>query len=345
MSHLVCRHNPAAAIVTLLALFISLASCTKRPAAERSTSERPAREGSMAQPPAAQSAAQKTFASPADAGAALLEAAKAGDQTALLAIFGSDGKDIVFSGDPVRDQRNLQEFVAAYNQMNRWGKLKAGGQVLYVGADNYPFPIPLDQNAKGQWYFDTAAGKDEILARRVGKDELTAIAASRAAAEAEREYFKKTHDGDIVRQYATKFVSDPGKHDGLYWPVAEGQEPSPLGRYGDFAKALQSGNSQPRSFNGYYFVILTKQGDQAPGGARSYVVNGKLTRGFAVLAFPAEYRNSGIMTFLVGEDGKVYQKDLGEKTAGAASTITAYNPADGWSPATRETGSAARAVE
>lgn len=277
---------------------------------------------------------QRTFASPADAGAAFFEAAKTGNQDALLAIFGPDAKDVLFSGDAVKDKNALQDFVAAYNQMNRWDKIKAGGEILYTGADNYAFPIPLEKNSSGQWYFETAAGKDEILARRIGKDELTAIAACGAMADAQQLYFSQTHDGDKVKQYAQKFVSDEGKQNGLYWNVPDGQTPSPLGALGDFAKAAGYTNAsdKPQPFNGYEFRILTKQGDKAPGGAKDYIANGKMTGGFAILAYPAEYRNSGIMTFIVGKDGQVFQKDLGEKTNDIATAMTEYNPGDGWTP-------------
>lgn len=166
---------------------------------------------------------QKTFASPAEAGAAVLDAAKSGDQAAWLATFGPESKDVLFSGDAVKDKDTAQDFVAAYNQMNRWVKLKIGGQMLYVGADNYPFPIPLKQNSSGQWYFDTAAGEDEIIARRVGNGELTAIAACDAIADAQQQYFSQTHDGDTAHQFAQKFVADEGKQNGLYWHVPEGQ--------------------------------------------------------------------------------------------------------------------------
>lgn len=238
---------------------------------------------------------QTTFASPADAGVAFVAAAKSGDQGALLAIFGRDSKEVLFSGDPVKDKGYLQDFVAAYDQMNRWGTIKAGGEMLYVGADNYPFPIPLGQNPSGQWYFDTAAGKDEILARRIGKDELTAIAACSAIADAQEQYFSQTHDDDTTRQYAQKFISDEGKHNGLYWPVSAGQPPSPFEDVRDFAKAAGYTNAgeKPQPFNGYYFRFLNNQGDKAKGGAMDYVVNGKMTGGFAVVAYPAEYRNSG----------------------------------------------------
>lgn len=298
--------------IAVAALMVSLASCKK---------------------PDETKPAQRTFASPAEAGAAFLEAAKSGDQDALLAIFGPDGKDVLFTGDAVKDKNALQDFVAAYTQMNRWREIKAGGEILFIGADNYPFPVPLDRNSSGQWSFDTAAGKDEILARRIGKGELTAIAACGATADAEQQYFSQSHDGDSVKQYSQKFVSDEGKQNGLYWKVAEGQNPSPLGALVEFAKAVGYTNAgeKPQPFNGYYFRILTKQGDKAPGGAKDYIANGKMTGGFAILAYPAEYRNSGIMSFIIGKDGVIYQKDLGEKTNDLGVNLSEYNPGDGWS--------------
>ena len=303
--------------VALLALITSLVACNK--------------QGNTAP----EKAVQRTFASPEDAGAALLDSAKSGDQAALLAIFGPDAKDVLFSGDPVKDKDAFQDFVVRYTQMHRWREIKTGGQMLYAGADNWALPIPLGQNSSGQWYFDTAAGRDEILARRIGKSELTAIVACTAIAEAQDEYFRQTHEGDKVKQYAQKLVSDEGQQNGLYWPVPAGQTPSPLGDVGDFAKAAGYTNAgtKPQPFDGYYFRILTKQGDKAKGGEKDYIVNGKMTGGFAVLAYPAEYRNSGIMTFIVGKDGVVYQKDLGEKTTDEGASMTAYNPSDGWNPA------------
>lgn len=282
---------------------------------------------------------QKTFTSTAEAGNALFEAVRSNDQNSLLAIFGPDGKDLILSGDAVRDKNNMQDFIAGYQQMNRWVRIKPGGQILLIGADNYPFPIPLGQNQSGLWYFDTAAGRDEILARRIGKGELTAIIACSAIADAQMQYFSQSHEG--VKQYAEKFVSDDGKRNGLYWPAPDGQQPSPLGPLGDFAKALgyTSSGDKPQPFNGYYFQILTKQGDKAPGGATDYIVDGKMTKGFAVVAYPADYRNSGIMTFVIGPNGVVYQKDLGEKTRDTAMSMTEYNPSDGWTTV-GETGSA-----
>jgi len=304
-------------LAALLALVTSLVACNNQ---QNKTPEK---------------VVQKTFASPEEAGASFFDGAKSGDQQALLAIFGPDAKEVLLSGDAVKDKDTLQDFVAAYTQMHRWREIKAGGEMLYTGADNFPFPVPLGQNPSGLWYFDTAAGKDEILARRIGKDELTAIAACTAIAKAQDEYFGQTHDGDKVKQYAQKLVSDEGKQDGLYWSVPPGQRPSPLEEVRDFAKAAgyTSAGTKPQPFDGYYFRILTKQGDRAKGGARDYIVNGKMTGGFAVLAYPVEYRNSGIMTFIVGKDGMVYQKDLGEKTTETAEALTEYNPGDGWNPA------------
>jgi DUF2950 family protein len=275
---------------------------------------------------------QRTFATPSEAGGALLEAAKSGDQAALLAIFGPDGKEVLFSEDPVKDQNTLENFVSAYEMMNRWININAGGKMLYVGAENFPFPIPLQQNASGQWYFNTAAGADEILARRIGRGELVAIAAIGAIANAEQQYFSQIRAGEKVKQYAQKFASDEGTQNGLYWPDAVGRAPSPIGQMGDFAKAAgyTKSGEKPQPFNGYYFRILTRQGDTAKGGAKDYVVNGNMTDGFAILAYPAEYRNSGIMSFIVGEDGTIYEKDLREGTADVALAMTEYNPGDGW---------------
>jgi hypothetical protein len=285
--------------------------------------------------PAAEKADAKTFATPTDAGAAILDAANTGDPGALLPIFGADAKSLLFSGDEVKDKMVLKDFVAAYSQMHRWVNIKAGGQILVVGADNYPFPIPLVKNTSGQWYFNAADGKDEILARRIGKGELTAIGVAIAVGEAQQQYYGQLHDGSKVKEYAQRFGSDEGKQNGLYWAVAEGQPPSPLGVLGDFAKSVgyTSSGDKPQPFNGYYYRILTKQGDKAEGGAKDYLVNGRLTGGFAILAYPAEYRNSGIMTFIVGQDCKIYQKDLGEKTADVAAALAEYNPGDGWTPA------------
>ncbi len=314
MSHFISKHK-----MLTFVLLVSLASCSKPVEPSK---------------PSVEKMVPKNFASPSEAGAALLAAAQSGDRAALLAIFGPGGEELLFTGDAAQDKASLQDFVTAYTRMNRWGKIKAGGQTLYIGADNYAFPIPLGQNPSGQWYFDTAAGKDEILARRIGQNELTAMAACQALVGAQQQYFRQTHDGGTVKQYAQKFVSDPGKQNGLYWLAVEGR-PSPLDELGDFGKSVASINGdQPPLFNGYNYRILTKSTD---------LVNGKMTGGFTILAYPAEYRNSGIMTFVVGKDGLVYQKDLGEKTAEIASAMNELNPADGWTPVVPHTGNVLRA--
>lgn len=275
---------------------------------------------------------QKTFASPEDAGTALFAVAKSGDRNELIAIFGPESQSVLFTGDPTTDTVRLNEFATAYNQMHRWGEIKAGGQVLIVGNENMVFPIPLGKNSSGQWTFDTGAGKDEILARRIGKNELTAMDATQALARAQQEYHGETHDGDKVKQYAQKFVSDPGKQNGLYWPAAGGRRPSPLGQLGDFGKVQSSANAgADAEFNGYRYRILNR--GQTTAGVKDYLVDGKMTGGFAILAWPVEYRNSGMVSFLIGPDGTLYQKDLGENTADEASKLTDYNPADGWTAA------------
>jgi len=276
---------------------------------------------------------QKTFVSPAEAGAAFHDAAKSGDQAALTAIFGPGVTEVVLSGDPVMDKNALAQFVTAYETMNRWGKINGGGQMLYVGVENFPFPVPLLQTSSGQWHFDTGGGADEILARRIGRNELVAIAATAALANAQQDYFR-THPGGEVKQYAQQFASDEGKKNGLYWPASSGGNQSPLGQLGDFAKdaGYTNAGGTPQPFNGYNFRILTRQGNTAKGGAKIYVVNGKMTGGFAILAYPADYQDSGIMTFLVGADGIIYEKDLGPKTVDIAAAMTEYNPGDGWKP-------------
>ena len=208
--------------------------------------------------------------------------------------------------------------------MHRWDKNKAGQEILYIGADNLAFPVPLEKNSSGQWFFNTAAGKDEILARRIGNDELTAIGVLSEVASAQQTYFKQN------QQYAAKIISDEGQHNGLFWPVAEGEKPSPLGRLADVAKEMgYTARDKTQPFVGYHYKILTKQGDSAKGGAKDYEANGKLI-GFAVVAWPAKYKDSGIMTFIVGKDGVIYQKNLGEQTAQLAPAINDYGPDQTW---------------
>ncbi|HEY6302313.1 MAG TPA: DUF2950 domain-containing protein [Terriglobales bacterium] len=277
----------------------------------------------------------ETFASPDNAGQAIYTAAKAGDGNVLITIFGPEAKELIFSGDAVQDKAGLDLFTSRYDEMHRWGKLANGGMVLDVGAENYPFPFALLKNSSGQWYFDTASAREEMLARRIGGNELATVDVLNAIADAQAEYFGQTHDDSHVRQYAQKFISDDGKQNGLYWkPSDENQPESPLGPLAAYASAEgYAGDRQaPQPFHGYFYRILTKQGERAHGGAKEYVVNGAMTRGFAILAYPADYGNSGVMSFFINQDGVVFQKNLGENTSDAAKAITAFNPDDGWKP-------------
>src|SRR5271167_1259494 len=277
----------------------------------------------------------QTFASPENAGQAIYAAAKNGDSNGLTVIFGPDARELIFTGDPVQDKAGLDLFASRYDQMHRWRKVADGGMVLDVGAENYPFPFALLKNSSGQWYFDSNSAKQEILARRIGGNELSTVGTITAVADAQAEYFSQLHDGGHVRQYAQKFVSDEGEHNGLYWkPADENQPESPLGPLAAYASAEGYGvNAQaPQPFHGYLYRILTKQGEKAHGGAKDYIVNGAMTGGFAILAYPAEYGNSGVMSFLISHDGVVFEKNLGENTADVAKAITTFNPGDGWKP-------------
>jgi DUF2950 family protein len=274
------------------------------------------------------------FASPDDAGNGLSNAAKSGDPNTILAVFGPDSKDIILSGDPVQDKDIAGRFVAAYSVMHRWRKMPDESQILLIGADNFPFPIPLKKNGTGQWYFDAAAGREEILARRIGRNELAVMDVCMALADAQAEYFSERHEDGSTHQFAVKFISDAGKQNGLYWESREGQPKSPLGPLAAFATnegySLKPDSHVP--FHGYYFHMLTRQGSHATGGAKDYVVNGKMTGGFAFVAYPAEYRNSGVMTFIINQDGVLLQKDLGNSTKEIATAMTQFDPDADWSP-------------
>src|SRR5271156_3499900 len=285
--------------------------------------------GNKAQPSAAE-AGPKTFASPDEAGKSLFDAAKSGNQDAVLAIFGSGNKTIIYTGDAAEDKASLDGFARAYQVMNRWRKLGDGSELLLVGTENQPFPIPLMKNAAGQWYFDAATGKEEILARRIGRNELAAIDVSAALADAQAQYFSQKHGG--VKQYAQKFISDPGQQNGLYWESPQGSPRIPLGPLVAFATdegfTIKPDAHQP--FYGYYFRRLENQGPDAKGGAKSYVVDGKMTGGFAYIAYPAKYDDTGIKTFIINQDGVVFGKNLGKDTADLAKTMTAFNPDSTW---------------
>ncbi len=278
----------------------------------------------------AQQTGQKTFSSAEDASNALVAAAKNNDEKAMLDILGPDGKQIVSSGDEAQDAESRANFVQKFQQMHRLVKEPDGATTLYIGAENWPTPIPL-VNKGNLWYFDTEAGKDEILYRRIGRNELSAIRVCQGLVAAQKEYYAKQNN-----QYAPKIFSDEGEHDGLYWKVTQGEPESPIGPLVASAVAegfAPSGAGAPTPYRGYYYHSLRRQGKDAPGGAKSYIVDGKMTEGFAFVAYPAEYRSSGVMTFIVNEDGVVYQKDLGKKTEVLAKAMKEYNPDSTWQKA------------
>lgn len=275
----------------------------------------------------------KTFETPDEAGNALQAAAKVNDESALSAIFGPGSKEVISSGDPVQDKNTAARFSAAYDVMHRWRKLDENSQMLLVGYDSFPFPIPLNRQPDGKWFFDTAAGKEEVLNRRIGRNELAVIDVCLAAANAQASYYSQSHDGSPTRRYALKFISDPGKHNGLYWDSTPGQPQSPLGPLAAYATA-EGYNVKPDShipFHGYYFRMLKGQTANTPGGAREYVMNGQMTGGFAFVAYPAEYGNSGVMTFMINQDGVLLQKDLGKSTGEVASAMNEFDPDPDWS--------------
>src|SRR5262245_33030037 len=288
--------------------------------------DKPAAKTASAKP-----AAQKAFATPEEAFQALADAAKANDTKALAALLGPNDKDLVGSGDPVADKAARERFAADYAAKHAVTKDGDAKATLAVGNDDWPMPIPAVKSAKG-WTLDASAGRREILARRIGRNELDAIQTVQAVGDAQRDYTSEDRDANGVREYATKFLSSPGKKDGLYWPTKEGEPPSPLGPL--VVKASSEGykgkSGTPAPYHGYYFRMLTAQGKDAKGGAMNYVVQGRMIGGFAVLAYPAQYDNSGIMSFIANYDGTVYQKDLGAKTGEVARAMKAYNPDSSW---------------
>jgi len=274
--------------------------------------------------------AQWHFASPHDAIKALNDAAQTGDRTTIDQIFGPGVKDFL-TGDTVQDNANFKSFSQAMTDACVPASDGDARIILEIGTNNWPFPIPLVKE-DGQWVFDTDAGRDEIINRHIGRDELNAIGICRAYVKAQVQYYSQQRDSDGGQKYALKFKSTPGTHDGLYWQSAD--EPSPFGALVAEAHAEGYGNhpagTGPHPFHGYFFRILTGQGRAAPGGKSSYLVKGNLTAGFALVAYPEKWGKSGIMTFIVNQDGKVYQRNLGEKTASIASNMKDYNPDRHW---------------
>jgi hypothetical protein len=281
-------------------------------------------------PSAAQQPGQKTFSSAEDASQGLVTAARSNDEKAMLEILGAEGKQIVSSGDATEDAENRAHFVEKYTEMHRLVKEPDGTTVLYIGAKNWPTPIPL-VNKGNSWYFDTEAGKMEILYRRIGRNEMSTIQVCQELVAAQKEYYATQH-----HEYAQKIFSDDGQHNGLYWKVADSEPQSPIGPL--VASAVAEGYAKgqagpPTPYRGYLYHILTLQGKNGPGGAKKYVANGKMTEGFGFVAYPAEYRSSGVKTFIVGEDGTVYEKDLGKKTEALAKAMKEYNPNSSWQKA------------
>ena len=278
----------------------------------------------------AQEPRQRTFASTEEASRALFDAMQSQDEQAPLSILGPAGKDVLSSGDPQEDLDARTDFILKYKEMHRFVTEANGTLTLVIGAENWPFPIPLVMN-NGSWYFDTDAGKAEILFRRIGRNELAAMEACRELVDAQKQYFAHA-PGDLPKQFAQKLVSDEGGHNGLYWHGASDEFESPINPLIAYARQNlpidQVGEHV--AFNGYMFRILTSQGQHAPGGAKSYIVDGKMSAGFAFVAYPVEYRSSGVMTFIVDASGTIYEKDLGPNTTKLAQAMTVYDPDYTW---------------
>ena len=278
-------------------------------------------------------AVQKQFDSPEHAVDALVTAVRSGRTADLIAIFGPRGKPLVESGDAVADKKGRSRFVAAYDESHSLATQPDGELSLILGKDKWPFPIPLVKKGNA-WRFDTAAGAEEILDRRIGRNELSAIEVCRAYVDAQREYSSKDRNNDGLREYAQHFASHPDQHDGLYWSTKPGEEPSPMGAL--VARARDEGyesagtRTKREPYHGYYYRILKRQGTHAPGGAHDYIVGKHMIGGFALVAFPAQYGASGVMTFIVNQDGVVYQKNLGPDTEKIARQMREYDPDPSW---------------
>lgn len=281
-------------------------------------------------------APQTVFSSPEDALKALVEAVKAKDKAALEQIFGPSAKDLR-SSDEVQAAAESEEFAKHVAEKADFVKESDSRVILQIGNENWPFPIPLVRK-NGQWSFDTEAGREEILNRRIGEDELTAILVCRSYVKAQREYALKDWEGNEVLAYAQKLRSDPGRKNGLFWRAKPGEEVSPFGEL--VARAWMEGykkekaafREEPAPFHGYYFRILTRQGKNAPGGKYNYVINGNMVGGFALVAFPSNWGKSGVMTFIVNQQGKVFQKNLGPDTMKVAQEMKGYDPDKSWTP-------------
>ena len=282
----------------------------------------------------AQAANEKTFSTPGDAALALYKASRTDDSSSLNAIFGSNADKVLHTGDEVADKNLIEKFASHYEQMHRVVIEPDQTATLYIGADNWPMPISLVKNTSGSWYFDTQSGIQEILYRRIGNNENGAIEVLETLIDAQKEYASTLHDDEKMKHYASRVFSTEGKHDGLYWKTNDNEPASPVGPL--IAEAWDEGYTrkvgEPTPFHGYIFRLLTRQGPAAKGGARDYKVNGVLSGGVAFLAYPAEYRTSGVMTFIINQDGRAFEKDLGPDTAKLAEAISDYNPDKTWMP-------------
>jgi hypothetical protein len=280
-------------------------------------------------------AEQAHYATPEAAAQALVDAAAEEGNEALQAVLGPDLVELS-SGDPVEDASERADFVEAALQAAGIEQEQDDRAVLTIGPDDWPFPIPLVRGPEG-WHFDTATGKEELLDRRIGRNEITTIEVARAYVDAQFEYAQEDRNGDGVREYAQKLMSSAGANDGLYWPTGENQAESPMGPL--VAEAVAEGynpggGNGPKPYHGYFYRMLTAQGEHVPRGAEGYLGDGRLTKGFGLVAWPAEYGNTGVMTFQINQSGILYQKDLGQDTATAAAAINAYDPDDSWEPVT-----------
>jgi hypothetical protein len=295
-----------AALSTLVALACAIAACSKTEAPR-----------------------YRSFATPEDAVRALNDAVAKGNVDEVLALFGPDGRELVNSSEPVVARHNREVYNVAVKEGWRLVDVAAHKE-LVIGKEGWPFPVPLVKDEAG-WRFDTAAGKEEVLARRIGRNELRAIQVCYAYVAAQRRYAQEAHDGKPAGLYAQTFRSDPGRHNGLYWPVKRGQKRSPLGDLLGSAADDRAAGSPAAPFHGYYFRILTEQGDTARGGARSYIDKSGMAGGFALIAWPAQYDVTGVMTFIVNQDGVVHEQDLGPQTEAAVKALTRYDPDTAWS--------------
>jgi len=278
-------------------------------------------------PAGAQETGQRTFTTPDEASKALVDVVTRGDIPALVGLVGSNAKAIITTGDVAEDAANREAFLKACQEKVQLISLGDSLTMLVIGKQNFPVPLPLVKKKQG-WYFDGVLGLEEVRARRIGKNELSVIRACEAYHGAQRAYAAMDPDGSGIAQYAERFLSSPGKHDGLYWEAAPGQSGSPLGPF--MAEAGKTGADAGKAYHGYFYRILTSQGPAAPGGAFNYVINGHMVAGYGLVAYPASYGHSGIMTFLVGPGGAIYQQDLKGRTSELGSTMKTFNPGSGW---------------